>query len=133
MQNIKNIIILMKIKTWIWVAALGLLLISACTDKLNSKIDPPDDLIPRDTMIDIMVDLRLMDGIVIQEQRQANAKVYDLKYQLNFTILEKYGITKEQFESSFNYYQSDLDVIDEMFAEAITRLTKMKNEIEEKE
>ena len=44
--------------------------------------------------------------------------------------MEKYGITREQFETSFNYYLVDLDVMDNIYARAITKLSKMKSEVE---
>ncbi|MCB2220959.1 MAG: DUF4296 domain-containing protein [Bacteroidetes bacterium] len=112
------------------IVILGGFLLWACTDKIEKKSEPPADLIAYDTMINIMIDLRLMDAALVQEQREGNAKVNDLKYFLYNSIMEKYHITREQYKTSFEYYQNDLKVIDKMFAEAITRLTKMESEIE---
>lgn len=115
------------------IALLSFIFILACTSKLESDAPPPDDLIPRDTMISIMIDFRLMDASLIQDQRQANAKIYDLKYYRYLSILDNYNISREQFQSSFDYYQNDLNVIDEMFAESINRLKQMKDEIRKEE
>ncbi len=109
----------------------GAMLFTACTDKLDEEVRPPDDLIPYDTMINVMIDFRLMDAALINEQRNGNAKVYDLKYYYYLSILNKYGITREQYKASFDYYENNLKVLDDMYAEAITRLTKMKSELEE--
>ena len=125
--------VLMRNNSWIWLIICTILIIGSCTDKLGTEMEPPDDLIPRDTMINIMVDFRLMDASLIQEQRVANPKVYDLKYYMYLSILDKYGITRQQFKTSFDYYQNDLNVIDEMFAESITRLSKMKSELKNEE
>jgi hypothetical protein len=119
----------MKINV-IWVILFGGIMLWSCTDKLERKTEPPADLIAYDTMINVMIDLRLMDAALVQEQKEGNAKVNDLKYYLHNSILEKYHISREQFKSSFEYYQNDLKVIDKMFAEAITRLTKMESEVE---
>ena len=42
--------------------------------------------------------------------------------------MEKYGITRDKFERSMEYYQSDLKVLDEIYEEAITKLSKLKTE-----
>ena len=104
--------------------------ISSCTQKLNKETEPPADLINRDSMVSIFVDLRLMDAVVNYEQRQGNWKINDIKFYMHNSIMDKYGITREQFERSFTYYQTNLEVIDQIYADAITRLTKMKSKIE---
>ena len=107
------------------------ILIGSCTQKLNREPEAPADLIPRDTMVSIFVDLRLMDAVINYEQRQGNRKINDIKYYLHNSILDKYGINREQFEQSFTYYQTDLEVIDQIYADAITRLSKVKSKIEQ--
>jgi hypothetical protein len=107
------------------------ILIGSCTQKLNREAEAPADLIPRDTMVSIFVDLRLMDAVINYEQRQGNRQINDIKYYLHNSVLDKYGITREQFEQSFTYYQADLEVIDNIYADAITRLSKVKSQIEQ--
>ncbi len=107
------------------------ILIGSCTQKLNRGPEAPADLIPRDTMVSIFVDLRLMDAVINYEQRQGTRQVNYIKYYLHNSILDKYGITREQFEESFTYYQTDLEVIDQIYADAITRLSKVKSKIEQ--
>lgn len=103
----------------------------ACTSRVVEKVDQPDDLIPRDTMVSIFVDLRLLDAVVNFEQRKGSKKINEINYYLHNSILEKYRITREQFESSFTFYQSDLEVIDGIYADAITQLTLLKSKIEQ--
>ena len=102
-----------------------------CTDKLNKEVEPPADLIPRDTMVSIFVDFRLMDAVLNYEQRQGNRKLNEIKLYLHNSVLEKYGITREQFASSFDYYQTDMEVIDGIYADAITRLSMMKSTVDQ--
>ena len=103
--------------------------LAGCTEKLNKVEPPPADLIPRDTMVSIFVDLRLMDAAVNYEQRQGNREINEIKYYYHNSIMEKYGITREQFERSFDYYEQDLDEVDKIYADAITRLSMMKSKI----
>lgn len=103
---------------------------TACTGKMEKKIDAPADLIPRDSMVNIMADLMLMDAIVFFEQRKGTLKTNDINFYIHNSIMEKYLITREQFEDSFMYYQHDLVEFDKLIADVITRLTILKTETE---
>lgn len=105
----------------------------SCTLSIQEAPAEPPDLIQRDTMVDIIVDLRLLDAIIIIKQRQGDNAVGDQKYFLNKSILAKYNITREQFDNSFYYYENDLKVLDAIYADAITKLTLMKGESEQEE
>ena len=107
--------------------------IASCTQKVNKELEPPADLIPRDTMVSIFVDLRLMDAVVTFEQRKSNPKLQDLNYYLHNSIMEKYSITREQFEESYKFYQSDMEVLDGIYADAITRMSLLKTKTEQEE
>jgi len=122
----------MRLTTFIILCFSGFIFIG-CTQQINENVKPPSDLIPYDTMVDILVDLRLMDAELVMEQRNSSAKLNDLKYYLHNSILTKYHITREQFKASFDYYESDLGVMDRMFADAITKLSKLKSETDHDE
>ncbi len=102
----------------------------SCTPAIDRLQPPPDDLIPHDEMINIIVDLRLMDAILSTKQKTKAKDSENTKYYLHNSILEKYGITRDRFERSYAYYQQDLKILDDIYAEAITRLSKMKSELE---
>ena len=93
--------------------------------------EEPEDLIQRDTMVAIFVDLRLLDAIANHEQRKGFRKVNELNYHMHNSIMEKYRITREQFKRSYAYYQDDLKIIDEIYADAITELSKLKAKVEQ--
>lgn len=81
-------------------------------------------------MVDLIVDMRIYDAIIKTKQQTPGSDLNYYRYYLHNSIMEKFGITREQFESSFNYYLVDIDVIDEIYADAITKLSKMKSEVE---
>lgn len=99
-----------------------------CTHKLKEEKPVPADLIPKEQMIDICVDLRIMDSMLASNQRKKNKDQNLNELYLHNSIMEKYRITRDQFERSMEYYQRDLKVLDEIYEEAITRLSKMKSE-----
>ena len=112
------------------ISILSLLVVLGCTQKLETVADPPENLIQRDQMVDIVVDLVILDAILVKKQKKKSKDLDFTKYYLHNSIMEKYNITREGFEESFNYYAHNLDVMDEIYAEAITKLSKMKGEIE---
>jgi len=120
------------VRTLALVCILSLVLtsLSQCTRQIDQEIEPPENLIPMDEMVDIIVDMRLYDAIIKNKQQQPGSKVNYYRYFLHNSIMEKYDITKEQFESSFNYYLVDINVMDDIYADAITKLSKMKSEVE---
>lgn len=115
----------------ILIAILGLMIFGNCTRSLIDKSEEPVDLIPRDTMVNIIADLRIMDAIIVTKQRKGESTVHNLKYYLNNSIMNKYNITRPQFDTSFYYYERDLKVLDGIYADVITKLSLMKNEPKE--
>ena len=111
----------------------GIILIAsvACTQKLEHHAEKPDDLIPKDTMVGMFTDFRLMDAALLHEQKNRKKNIDDTELYMYTSILEKYHVSRERFEQSFDYYATDLNEFDEIYAEVITRLSKLKAEIEE--
>ena len=109
------------------------ILLSGCTHNIKESEPAPPDLIAKDQMVDILIDLRLMDAVLNSKQRIANDGFQDtLKFYYG-SVMEKHGITRERFDKSITYYQRDLKVMDELYEEAITRLSKLKTEESQKE
>ncbi|MEZ5197170.1 MAG: DUF4296 domain-containing protein [Bacteroidales bacterium] len=107
--------------------------LSNCTQSIDKRSKPPDDLLSREEMVDIIVDLELYDAIINTESKKKDNKdtVNYKKFHLYNSILEKHSITREQFNRSFEYYQNDLDFLDGIYADVITRLSKMKTDADQ--
>jgi len=106
--------------------------LAACTQKVGQIAEKPVDLIPQDTMAGLFTDLRLMDAALIHNQKNRKAKISESNLYMYNSILQKYHITSERFERSFDYYASHLDEFDDIYADVISRLSKRKAELEEK-
>ncbi|MCF8369555.1 MAG: DUF4296 domain-containing protein [Bacteroidales bacterium] len=81
-------------------------------------------------MVDILVDIRLFEASLVFDQKKGVKDFNERKYYLYNSIMNKYNISREQFESSFTYYQSDLEVMDKIYADAITKLSLVKSKLE---
>ena len=95
------------------------LLFLSCTS--NTILEPPKDLIPKEKMISIFVDLHLA---------QAGKNIKNLKEKRNenyFQLVhDKYQIDTIKFNESNEYYASLIDEYHAMFVEVEDRLTKLQ-------
>lgn len=95
------------------------LLFLSCTS--NTILDPPKNLISKEKMISIFVDLHLAQAGKnvknLQEKRDENY------FQL---VYDKYQIDTIRFKESNNYYASLIDEYHAMFVEVENRLTKLQ-------
>lgn len=97
------------------------LLFLSCTS--NTILEPPKDLIPKEKMISIFVDLHLA---------QAGANIKNLKEKRNENyfqlVYDKYQIDTIKFNESNEYYASLIDEYHAMFVEVEDRLTKLQEQ-----
>jgi hypothetical protein len=84
-------------------------------------------VIPQEKMVEVMTDMHLLEGAVLQKQRQ-NAVSYKASPYYNI-ILEKHQITGEQFEESVRYYTYHTGMMDKIFEEVIVNLSKKESEL----
>lgn len=91
----------------------------SCNEDVVSK---PDNLIPRDKMIDVMYDLSILDAV--KYQIPVSAVAYEInpsKY-----IYKKFKIDSLQFAQSNIYYASDYTDYKDMYDEVIKRIESKK-------
>lgn len=95
------------------------LLLLSCTS--NTILNPPKDLISKNKMIAIFVDLQMAQSgkNVKNLQYQRNANYYQL-------VFDKYQIDTTQFKESNLYYASLIDDYNAMFVEVEKRLVELE-------
>lgn len=103
---------------------------ASCTRKIHEEPIPPDDLIPQEQMVDVILDLHVYDAIMNTLKRKPKKIRKAEGFYLYNSVLEKHQISRDQFRSSFKYYQDDIEVMDGIYAEVDRKLGLMKSEIE---
>lgn len=90
-------------------------LLGGCSD------DPgrPADLLPEDTYIDLMVEMKLLQNY--QKELQADSTTIDSLQRL---VFEAYEVPETQFRASHRYYQQDAEQQRERISTAIERMRK---------
>ena len=108
----------------IFTAILAVALLFALGCKKDKKI------IPRYDMISVLVKIHLFDGAMQISQYNPEVSLSDTLdvYEL---VLEEYGYTRAQFDSSIQYYSKDLKKFDRIYQEVLARLNKMETAAQE--
>lgn len=115
----------------LYLLAFILLLIQpACTRKLVDESVPPNDLIPQEQMVDIILDLHVYDAIMNTMKRKPKKAQKEESFYLYNSVIEKHNISREQFRASFKYYQQDMEVMDKIYEEVAKKLNIMKSDVE---
>ena len=78
---------------------------------------PPPDLIKEDTYIDLLVEMQMVKSL--QETLLPNSNVSDT---LIPKVMNKYGVTVDQFRRSHSYYEQQITEQRERIDEAIERM-----------
>ena len=103
---------------------LVIILAPGCARKKSIK---GKEFVPREVLVDVLVDLHLVDGIT-------NDRVFYRRY-YNFDsvdvispIFEKYQISREQFDTTIAVYSLYPNLLDQVYSEVIMRLNVMIDE-----
>lgn len=95
-----------------------------CTS--NTIINKPDDLIPKDQMVEIISDLLVANGAENVKNLQEKRKINYFPF-----VFNKHKIDSTQFKKSNFYYTTRIDDYDEILNEVDIRLKKLKKNYEQ--
>ena len=110
-------------KVKLWPIALCLLLIGliSCKEKKVEKI--PSNILGKDTMVQILTEMHLIEsslGIRIFEDK----KIIHTRNVIKAKVYQQYGVSKDRFFNSYNYYSQNSAAIDTIYADVISEITK---------
>ncbi len=114
----------MRILTFI----LLLVVFQSCDEGLKG-LDEPDNLIPKEQMIDVMTDMLILEGHIQNTYSTVN-RYYKVMTASGRAYLKTKGITEKQYEESFVYYNSDQLEYKEILDKVMERLQKESIEMQ---
>jgi len=106
----------------------SLLFLASCTDGVK-RFDEPENLIPREKMVNVMKDLVKLEAH-IQSEYISVAKFHKVMENSGDALLEKYDITLEQFSESIDYYGSRQEEMKSIYEDALNILNKELGELQ---
>lgn len=114
-------------KTRLWLLLIPAMLLAAgCHKKQVQK--KPDNLIPRNTMVNLIAESYLIEGLVCFNPPDTLNRL-ESTWGLYNDLFHRYHVTREQFNTSMQYYMGDEDVINKIMAEADGLLAKKRAEL----
>ncbi len=107
-----------------------IILLSACSGE-SARLELPDDLIPKDTMVLFIKDLSLIEAHV-QNRYLHVSRFHKLMEKSGDNLLKKYHLTRARFESSMDYYGRDNALMRSIYNEALDKLNREAMLLEKK-
>jgi len=100
--------------------------LASCYNKSSEPEFNMDMVLPADSMISLLTDLHMADGIIntLKSKKQPAGHLANEYYEI---ILEKHSITREIFEESMRYYSYHAEKLDNIYEQVITDLSKKES------
>jgi len=109
---------------------IGFLLFTSCYTKHGeSTIAAPKSLIDKDKIVLIIADVEIAEAALRQKQNTGH-EIAEAKEAYFHTIFTSYEVTREQFDSSMIYYRQDLETMNGIYEEVISRLSVIESEVQ---
>lgn len=102
-----------------------LLMASSCSLLPSEDIDKPADLIPRNKMIIILADMQISEAF-LDDLRKSGVRTNDSSLLYFQKVFKKNQVTPLEFENSLLYYKKDLEQMDLIYTDVVTRLNELK-------
>ncbi|OFX87979.1 MAG: hypothetical protein A2W99_11555 [Bacteroidetes bacterium GWF2_33_16] len=94
------------------------------------KDNVPHNLIPKDKMIDILVDIHMLDGMFTNTEVRKQFAQLDSANYYN-VIFENHGYSRQDFDTSVYYYSHNINDYDKIYIEVLNRLSQLETIVKE--
>jgi len=116
-------------RSWVWGIVI-LLILQSCNSELKG-LKKPDNLIPKEQMIDIMTNMLILEGHIQKTYSTVN-RYYKVMGASGKYYLKTKHVSREQYESSLAYYSCNNDEYREMMEQVMENLQKESIELQKK-
>jgi hypothetical protein len=111
----------------VFVLFVTLITISCRNENTNlvGIIERPKDLINKDSMVNILVDIHLADAIVTHSE-YINDEKRKFSYSAYKSVFEKHNLTKLRFENSISYYSLNQDELKNIYDSVLVKMSNLE-------
>ncbi len=106
----------------LYVKLFVIVLLIACSNKDNN-FTPPPGILSQDSMVAILTDVHLVEGAKIGRKIMGDTLTVEHYYH---KVYDKHNISKEKFEKSFDFYNHNPAVMDEIYELVIEELNSIE-------
>lgn len=93
----------------------------------DQKTKTIDDVLPKDSLISIIVDMHLGDAILMEPTIQYKEFVVNKPEYYSF-ILQRHSVTKELFQESIDYYSQNPEEYEKMYDIVMEKITVLQGD-----
>jgi hypothetical protein len=104
-----------------------LFILNACGSR-DEKLKIPDNIIPPEQMVSVLVDFHLVEASIIKAQ-QRNEDVNALSDFYYHSILKKHKINRKKFEESILFYSRHMKEMHNIYQQVVVELSKTQSRI----
>lgn len=106
------------------------LMLGSCYNKQEeTRIPKPDDLIPQEKLVLLLADFEIIES-AIRDKQNLGHQIDDINEAFYASTFKKYEVSRDQFDRSMLYYKQDLEQMDKIYEDVITRLSVIESEIQ---
>ena len=103
-------------------------LLFSCTPVENSVVDIPENILSEEKMAKVMVDVHLLEAALnVSTYSKDNIVLNNINPSSD--ILKKNGVTKVQYDSSFQFYAKYPQMLVQVYQLVLNDLSKMQAEV----
>ncbi|MGW8315540.1 MAG: DUF4296 domain-containing protein [Bacteroidales bacterium] len=113
----------MRIRTGVFLWFVALLIFTGCLQKKNIK---GDAFVEREVLVDMLVDIHLAEGV--SNDRKFHHRFEADSVDMLGPILQKYGVTRQKFDTTMYTYSRYPELMDEIYNEVLIKLNVMLDE-----
>ncbi|NPD45101.1 MULTISPECIES: DUF4296 domain-containing protein [unclassified Lentimicrobium] len=116
---------MLKLKPLLFYLIVVLLIVSSCSSFSKEDTDVPGDLISRDKMIVILADMQITEAF-LDDLRKTGIRTNDSSLLYFQKVFKKNQVSPMEFENSLLYYKKNLEQMDMIYTDVVTRLNELK-------
>jgi len=106
------------------------ILLFSCYHENNVKVKQPQHLIPIDSLTEMITDLQLTEGIIVNNRTLRVNMDKDYKDSLYTLILRHYNISANVFKENIDYYNNNPKLMEGIYDKVLAKLNKLQSKIE---
>jgi hypothetical protein len=104
-------------------------LLTSCYTENRPEVNPPDKLLSEEVIINMLTDIQLAEGIIV-DQRSAKTNVSrSFKDSLYQVIFDHYQVTAQELNENLDYYNNNPEQMEDIYEEVLSRLSQKETEI----
>lgn len=117
-----------KLFAVIFVLLVFFLALHACESDRSSSKDYK--IIENDKMVDVMVDVHIIEA-TLRDKKISGDSLKKLTSDYYQNLFDKHNISRQDFDSSFAYYEDNVGELNNIYEKVIERLNKKQRKLEQ--